>query len=70
MSGGVIDVGRRVPNRLTFLQKLYLPEIARGMAVTLRHLLRNLVNRKGMPVVTNSSPRRSEAGKPAVRYNQ
>jgi NADH-quinone oxidoreductase subunit I len=63
MSGGVIDVGRRVPNRLTLLQKLYIPEIVRGMAVTLRHLLRNLANMKGMPTILYPEVRRKYSGR-------
>ena len=63
MSGGVIDVGRRVPNRLTLLQRLYLPEIVRGMAVTLRHLLRNLANMKGMPTILYPEKRRNYSGR-------
>ena len=48
---GVIDVSRRVPERMTLLQRLYIPEILRGMAVTLRHLARNLANMKRMPTI-------------------
>jgi NADH-quinone oxidoreductase subunit I len=33
----------RRPPRLSVAEKLYLPEIARGVAVTVRHLVRNLV---------------------------
>jgi NADH-quinone oxidoreductase subunit I len=32
-----------------FWQRVYLLEILRGMGVTLRHLMRNLFNQKGMP---------------------
>ena len=56
---GVIDVCRRVPERLTLLQKLYIPEILRGMAVTLRHLVRNLANMKGMPTIQYPEMRRN-----------
>ncbi len=41
---GVIDVSRKYPEKLTLLQRLYLPEILRGMAVTIRHFVRNLAN--------------------------
>ena len=56
---GVIDVSRRVPERMTLLQKLYIPEILRGMAVTLRHLLRNLANMKGMPTILYPEQKRN-----------
>src|SRR5262245_56190504 len=36
---------------LTKSQKLYLPEVLKGLTVTLGHVWRNLVNPKGMPVV-------------------
>ena len=35
---GVVDVGARDARKLTLSQRLYLPEILRGMAVTIRHL--------------------------------
>jgi len=60
---GVIDVSRRVPDKLTLLQKLYLPEILRGMWVTLRHLARNLANRKGMPTILYPEKKRGYSGR-------
>jgi NADH-quinone oxidoreductase subunit I len=48
---GVIDVSRRAPDRLTFLQRLYIPEILRGMAVTVRHLLRNVTHLRNLPTI-------------------
>ena len=56
---GVIDVSQRVPNRLTLLQRLYLPEIFRGMAVTLRHLVRNLANMKRLPTIQYPEQKRN-----------
>jgi len=49
--GGVLDVSVRVPRKLTFSQRLYLPEILGGMAVTIRHLLRNLVRIRNLPTI-------------------
>jgi NADH-quinone oxidoreductase subunit I len=46
-----LDVSARVPRKLTFSQRLYLPEILRGMAVTIRHLLRNLVSIRNLPTI-------------------
>ena len=60
---GVIDVSKSVPERLTFLQRLYLPEIFRGMAVTFRHLVRNLANYKRMPTIQYPEQRRNYSGR-------
>jgi len=56
---GVVDVSRRVPDRLTFLQRIYLPEIFRGMAVTLRHLVLNLLDRRRMPTIQYPEQKRN-----------
>lgn len=43
---------KKVNNRpLNLLERIYLPEIARGLAVTMRHFFVNLFNPKGMPTV-------------------
>ncbi len=43
---------KKVDNRpLNLLERLYLPEIARGLLVTTRHFFVNLFNPKGMPTV-------------------
>jgi NADH-quinone oxidoreductase subunit I len=60
---GVIDVSKDVPERLTFLQRLYLPEIFRGMAVTFRHMVRNLANYKRMPTIQYPEQRRNYSGR-------
>ncbi len=36
---------------MTFLERLYLPEILRGLAVTFRHLARNLLDRRRLPTL-------------------
>lgn len=56
---GVIDVSARVPDRLTFWQRLYLPEIFRGMAVTFRHLVRNVANPRRMPTIQYPDQKRN-----------
>ncbi|HZL85918.1 MAG TPA: NADH-quinone oxidoreductase subunit I [Candidatus Krumholzibacteria bacterium] len=40
---------RVVRAQTSFLQSLYILEVVRGLAVTLRHLLRNLVRQSAMP---------------------
>lgn len=43
---------KKVDNRpLSFLERIYLWEIARGIAVTTRHFFVNLFNPKGMPTI-------------------
>ena len=60
---GVIDVSGKYPEKLTFLQRLYIPEILRGMSVTIRHLIRNLANMKGMPTILYPEVRRNYSGR-------
>lgn len=43
---------KKVDNRpLNWLERIYLPEIARGLLVTTRHFFVNLFNPKGIPTV-------------------
>jgi NADH-quinone oxidoreductase subunit I len=49
VSPGVIKVHR---TKLSFAQRTYLPQVISGMFVTLRHLLKNLVNIKGLPTIS------------------
>lgn len=49
--GGVIDVSARVPQKLTLSQRLYLPQILGGMAVTIGHFLRNIVRIRDLPTI-------------------
>ena len=60
---GVIDVSGKYPEKLTFLQRLYIPEILRGMTVTIRHLIRNLANMKGMPTILYPEVQRNYSGR-------
>ncbi|HSE62422.1 MAG TPA: NADH-quinone oxidoreductase subunit I [Thermoanaerobaculia bacterium] len=48
---GVIDVGARVSRKLTLSERLYLPGILQGMAVTMRHFLRNLFAIRRLPTI-------------------
>ena len=45
---GVIKIKRR---KLSLMERLFLPEVIRGMFVTLGHLLKNLVNIKNLPTI-------------------
>src|SRR5262249_52271519 len=56
---GVIDVGARVPRKLTLAQRLYYPEIARGLRVTIRHLLHTLANWRRLPTIQYPEQRRN-----------
>ena len=60
---GIVDVTAGSEERLTFLQKLYVPEILRGMAVTLRHFVRNIVNMKRLPTIEYPEERRNYSGR-------
>lgn len=60
---GVIDVSIRVPKKLTFSQRLYLPEIFGGLAVTMRHLLKNLVRIRNLPTILYPEKKRDYSGR-------
>jgi NADH-quinone oxidoreductase subunit I len=47
--------------KLTLLEKLYVFEVARGMGVTLRHFLRNLLNPSGLPTINYPEEKRKLA---------
>ncbi len=46
---GVKKVHR--PNKISFSERIYLLEIARGMAVTLNHFIKNLTNPRDIPTI-------------------
>ncbi|MEA2465105.1 MAG: NADH-quinone oxidoreductase subunit, partial [Acidobacteriota bacterium] len=48
LSPGVVKVERQV---LTLSERVYLPQVFAGMFRTLKHLLKNLVNIKGLPTI-------------------
>jgi NADH-quinone oxidoreductase subunit I len=60
---GVVDVSRQFPTRLTFAQRLYLPEIARGMRVTIRHFLKNLIRIRNLPTILYPEQKRDYSGR-------
>ncbi|MEP6767629.1 MAG: NADH-quinone oxidoreductase subunit I [Acidobacteriota bacterium] len=60
---GVIDVSARVPKKLTFSQRLYLPEIFGGLAVTMRHLLKNLIRIRNLPTILYPEKKRDYSGR-------
>jgi len=55
---GVVDVGVKQPRKLTLLERLYIPEIVKGMGVTIRHLLRNIVRIRNLPTILYPERRR------------
>ena len=55
---GVIDVGARDSRKMTVSERLYIPEILKGMVVTIRHLLRNLTHLRNLPTILYPERRR------------
>ena len=55
---GIVDVSIKQPRKLTFAERLYLPEIVKGMGVTIRHLLRNIVHIRNLPTILYPERRR------------
>jgi NADH-quinone oxidoreductase subunit I len=60
---GVIDVGARVSRKLTLSERLYLPGILQGMAVTMRHFLRNLFAIRRLPTILYPEEKREYSGR-------
>lgn len=60
---GVVNVSERVPRKLTLSQRLYLPQILGGLAVTMRHLLRNLVHLRQLPTILYPEQKRDYSGR-------
>ena len=48
----------------SFITRLYLPEIVKGLIVTGRHLVRNLLNQKGIPTVQYPEQKRQYSEHP------
>jgi NADH-quinone oxidoreductase subunit I len=55
---GTVDVSKRVPRKLTLAQRLYLPEVLRGLAVTIRHFLGNITGARKLPTIQYPEQRR------------
>ena len=60
---GVVDVSARVPTRLTLSQRLYLPQVFAGLAVTVRHFLGNLVRIGRLPTILYPEKKRKYSGR-------
>ncbi|HMA18365.1 MAG TPA: NADH-quinone oxidoreductase subunit I [Thermoanaerobaculia bacterium] len=60
---GVVDVGARWSRKLTLSERLYFPEILKGMAVTMRHFLRNLVAIRRLPTILYPEQKRDYSGR-------
>ena len=48
VSPGVVSVE---PEPMSLSQRTYLPQVLSGMFVTLRHLVKNLLNYKNLPII-------------------
>lgn len=60
MAARVVTVNAPQP---TLLERLYLPEVFKGLARTLAHLARNLGNIKGLPTIQYPEMRRKYSGR-------
>ena len=60
MAARVVTVTAPQP---TLLERLYLPEIFKGLARTLSHLARNIVNIKGLPTILYPEIKRKYSGR-------
>jgi len=49
IAAGVVKVS---PPRMSVLDRLYLPQVIKGMFVTIRHLLHNLTHYKNLPIIS------------------
>ena len=49
VSPGVVRVS---PPKMTVLDRLYIPQIVKGMFVTIGHLLHNLAHYKNLPIIS------------------
>ena len=63
MSIGTIDVTSQAPSKLTFAQRLNLPEILAGMRVTVRHFLRTIVRIGSLPTILYPEQKRDYSGR-------
>jgi len=48
---GIIDVGAARGRKLSLAERFYFPGIFKGLAVTMRHLVRNLVRIRNLPTI-------------------
>jgi NADH-quinone oxidoreductase subunit I len=67
MAGRYLDISDRIPKKLTFAERLYLPYILGGMAVTIGHFARNL--RYQLPRIWRKLPPVGSPGRlPTIEY--
>jgi len=59
MPASVVDITDREPRKIPFGVRLYLPEIVRGMAVTLGHFLKNIVHMSRLPTILYPEQKRN-----------
>lgn len=47
-----VDIDKAGGEKMSLMQRLYLPEIVNGLRITARHLVKNLFSFSGMPTVS------------------
>ena len=47
-----VDIEKATGEKMSLMQRLYLPEIVNGLRITARHLVKNLFSFRGMPTVS------------------
>ena len=60
---GIIDVGAARGRKLSLAERLYFPGILKGLAVTMRHLVRNLVRIRNLPTILYPEKKRDYSGR-------
>jgi NADH-quinone oxidoreductase subunit I len=60
---GIIDVGAARGRKLSLAERLYFPGILKGLAVTMRHLLKNLVKIRNLPTILYPEKKRDYSGR-------
>jgi NADH-quinone oxidoreductase subunit I len=60
---GIVDVGAARGRKLSLAERLYFPGILKGLGVTLRHLVRNLVRIRNLPTILYPEKKRDYSGR-------
>jgi NADH-quinone oxidoreductase subunit I len=63
MAARVVDITDREPGKPSLLTRLYVPAALVGLATTLAHFLRNLVDLRGLPTVLYPEHKRDYSGR-------
>jgi NADH-quinone oxidoreductase subunit I len=63
MPARVVDITERQPRKPSLSTWLYLPEIVKGLATTIRHFGRNLANIRGLPTILYPEQKRNYSGR-------